>query len=345
MPSFPAKRSVDSIKSQLLNPALTSHFYCRFYAPTEVRDWMAESASLGYGSPGYDSMTQIISIACMDASLPGSSLMTHEQSNDFHGITQRIAYRRDYGSGVDFTFIVDAQHYLIAFFENWMRYIVNEKVEGQRGKDRESVDDYPYINDARKSYSRVHYYDNYSTGELVIQKFERDYQESGGIQYNFLRAYPISISAMPVSYEASQLLKCTVTFTYTRHYASPINPEPPDTPAPPAETEPGPTDELRDDWAIWYMTWGRSRRDILTPAQKAFGDRVEGRISSDSSYLSGLRSRAALGTYTVPGPTGRPGSGPGPLRPAGRPLGDLTFISSPGRFGSTASPTYGTSGL
>jgi len=327
MPSFPAKRSVDSIKSQLLNPALTSHFYCRFYAPTEVIDWMAESGSLGYGSPGYDSMTQIISIACMDASLPGSSLMTHEQSNDFHGITQRIAYRRDYGSGVDFTFIVDAQHYLIAFFENWMRYIVNEKVEGQRGKDRESVDDYPYINDARKSYSRVHYYDNYSTGELVIQKFERDYQESGGIQYNFLRAYPISISAMPVSYEASQLLKCTVTFTYTRYYASPINPEPPDAPAPPSPVPGATVESARDDLAIWAL----SNREMIDsvgtdPIQKEILKDALARFPEGSAARAALRTRAISGTYTVPGPTGRPGSGPGPLIPAGRPItGPLRF--------------------
>jgi len=299
MPSFPAKRSVDSIKSQLLNPALTSHFYCRFYAPTEVRDWMAESASLGYGSPGYDSMTQIISIACMDASLPGSSLMTHEQSNDFHGITQRIAYRRDYGSGVDFTFIVDAQHYLIAFFENWMRYIVNEKVEGQRGKDRESVDDYPYINDARKSYSRVHYYDNYSTGELVIQKFERDYQESGGIQYNFLRAYPISISAMPVSYEASQLLKCTVTFTYTRHYASPINPEPPDTPAPSRDVTAADDASRRQDLDIWALQNQSMIRSVGTASQRQLLLDVQSFYGRNLTAQQNLQRLAIRGGYTA----------------------------------------------
>ena len=340
--SFPARRSVSSIKSELLNPALTSHFYCRFFAPRKVIEWMQESANLGYGLP-YTDLTNFVSIACMDASLPGSSLMTHEQNNDFHGVTQRIAYRRDYGTGSDFTFIVDGGHYLIAFFENWIRYIVNEKVPGQVGQDGESFTDYPYITDW-KSYSRVNYFNDYVTDGLYIQKFERDYQESGGIQYNFLRAYPISISAMPISYEGSQLLKCTVTFTYARYYASPIDPTAPDGIAsgPVSDgTPPAPDEELRDDWAIWYMTWGRSRRDILTPTQLNFGERVERRITSDPSYLSGLRERARLGTYTVPGPTDRPGSGPGPLIPAGRPLGEVSFISTPSSHGSTASPTYG----
>jgi hypothetical protein len=270
----------------------------------------------------------------MDASLPGSSLMTHEQTNDFHGVTHRIAYRRDYGSGADFTFIVDDGHYIIAFFENWIRYIVNEKVPTQRGQDGENVEEYPTI-DRWTSYSRVNYFNNYVTDGMYIQKFERNYELSGGIQYNFLRAFPLSITSMPVSYEASQLLKCTVSFTYSRYYTSPIDPEVAEAPAGPAPgVTPSRPEELRDDWAIWYMTWGRSRRDVLTPAQKAFGDRVEARISSDPTYLSGLRDRGKSGSYTVPGPTERPGMGPGPLMPAGRPLGDLSFISAPGYTGS-----------
>jgi hypothetical protein len=31
-------------------------------------------------------------------------------------------------------------------------------------------------------------------------------------------AYPIAITSMPVSYDASSLLKCTVSFSYIRYY-------------------------------------------------------------------------------------------------------------------------------
>jgi hypothetical protein len=43
--------------------------------------------------------------------------------------------------------------------------------------------------------------------EIILEEFT----------YQFINAYPISINSMPVSYDASQLLKCTVSFTYSRY--------------------------------------------------------------------------------------------------------------------------------
>ena len=40
------------------------------------------------------------------------------------------------------------------------------------------------------------------------------------ITYKFINAYPISINSIPVSYDSSQLLKCTVSFTYSRYVIS-----------------------------------------------------------------------------------------------------------------------------
>ena len=50
---------------------------------------------------------------------------------------------------------------------------------------------------------------------LKIIKFERNYQSS--LEYEFIGAYPISVSSMPVSYESSSLLKCSVSMTYLRY--------------------------------------------------------------------------------------------------------------------------------
>ena len=36
--------------------------------------------------------------------------------------------------------------------------------------------------------------------------------------YNFVNSYPLSITSMPVSYDTSSLLKCTVSFSYIRYY-------------------------------------------------------------------------------------------------------------------------------
>jgi hypothetical protein len=63
---------------------------------------------------------------------------------------------------------------------------------------------------------RANWPKDYQSEALYINKFERDYKGKF-LQYRFLKAYPISISSMPVSYDSSQLLKCTVSFTYTRY--------------------------------------------------------------------------------------------------------------------------------
>jgi len=37
------------------------------------------------------------------------------------------------------------------------------------------------------------------------------------LEYEFLKAYPISIDSIPVTYDTSQLLKCTVNFNFSRY--------------------------------------------------------------------------------------------------------------------------------
>ena len=50
---------------------------------------------------------------------------------------------------------------------------------------------------------------------LKIVKFERDYKNS--LEYEFIGAYPVSVNSMPVGYDSSGLLKCTVSMTYLRY--------------------------------------------------------------------------------------------------------------------------------
>ena len=68
----------------------------------------------------------------------------------------------------------------------------------------------------RNFYHRVRYPEEYYTDELYINKFERDLAGQY-LSYKFMQAYPISINSMPISYESSDLLKCTVSFTFTRY--------------------------------------------------------------------------------------------------------------------------------
>ena len=82
-----------------------------------------------------------------------------------------------------------------------MKSVVNEDVIDAKSKN------YSY---------RLNYPDNYVADQgLKVRKFEKDRRQS--LEYEFFRSYPMQITSMPVSYEASSLLKCTVSMTYLRY--------------------------------------------------------------------------------------------------------------------------------
>lgn len=197
----PSPKKMFEIKEKLLRPALTSHFQCWFNPPQSVRNWLNER---GFN---YNINSEFISLSCNEATLPGNSLITNEINDDYTGVTERLAYRKQYDDRADFTFYVDhgrndGNYNIIWFFENWISYIANEQYAL-------GLDDLNY------NY-RVQYPDNYQSPAIYVNKFERDFAGQY-LEYRFLQAYPISISSMPVSYESSELLKCTVSFTYTRY--------------------------------------------------------------------------------------------------------------------------------
>jgi len=213
---MPAKVSVDKIKANLLQPALTSHFIVDIPFPTYG------TSPGGFGqyliSNGVKFDKEKLRLLCSEATLPGSSLGTHENNSDFTGVTEKFAYRRLYDDRIDFTFYVDAENYLpIRFFEAWIKYIIGESIASGAGRLSSKNSNYFY---------RARYPEYYIAPEgLTITKFERTSKnkksanhEGNSLIYNFVNSYPISITSMPVSYDASSLLKCTVSFSYIRYY-------------------------------------------------------------------------------------------------------------------------------
>ena len=120
---------VSEIKGRLMRPALTSHFICEFKPPESLNSFVVDRAVEG-GFLGADYANrdnqELIRLSCANASLPGSSLATHEINNDHTGVTERHVYRRQYDQRTEFTFYVDSEYRVIDFFENWMSYIVSE---------------------------------------------------------------------------------------------------------------------------------------------------------------------------------------------------------------------------
>ena len=194
----PKGRSVAQLKNTILNTALTTHYECGFNPPPAVMDLI----------PNYNKAREGYILSCAEASLPGTSLATAELTNDHSGITERHAYRRQYGTTASFTFLVDRNYSQIQLFETWIGYIVNEQ--------NTDIDNYFYRVNFPNSYKR----------NIWITKFERDLNKKNpvpNLKYTFINAYPISIDAIPVTYESAQVLRCTVNFNFSRYITNLTN--------------------------------------------------------------------------------------------------------------------------
>ena len=214
----PRPKGLSAIKSNLLKPALTSHYDVFIREPSGSGDPGGYTWSTYKNENGLTGYSQeMLHLSCCNATLPGSSLMTHEQTSDYTGVTEKHAYRRAFDGKIDLTFYVmispsnvdgpgaTPNRYLpIRFFEGWMKYISSEKSADI------AAPNYSY----RMRYPRDYY------GGLSVIKYERDY--NAYLTYNFISVYPIAVNSMPVSYEASDLLKTTVSLSYTRYYITDV---------------------------------------------------------------------------------------------------------------------------
>ena len=220
---MPKERLIADIKAKLLHPALTSHFEVTIPIPDGLKDGKILAAN---GLPGFNSdrLQGRLQLMCSEATLPGSNLATFEINDNFHGVTERHAYRRVYDDRIDLTFYVNADNYMpIRYFEIWMKYIAGESVSPGGGKLSSRDPSYFY---------RVNYPDKYMATGLQVIKFERtgdtknERYISKPLIYEFINSYPISITSMPVSYDSSSLLKCTVSLSYIRYLMMPTGTDP-----------------------------------------------------------------------------------------------------------------------
>ena len=202
----PTKLTVSKIKSRLLNVAQSSLYRLTLQVPQAV------SGRLSLSNLDYDNLN----LLCCEATLPGSSLTTHEVNNDYHGATEKMAYRRLYDETIGLTFYVDRDYKIIELLEGWMDYIT--------GIDNKKQYEDPYIS-YRMSYPNS-YKNNIFLTKFERDHFMRDHSTSGStstrtarttLDYTFVQAFPIALTAIPVSYDESSILKCNVSFNFIRY--------------------------------------------------------------------------------------------------------------------------------
>ena len=171
-----------------LNPQITEHL----------------GGYLGIRDP-IDFLSRKSGLLCSDAVLPTTSYATGEVKDNFMGIPQEFAHTRLY-TDIDFSFYIDTDYTNLRIFEGWMDFISS----GSLGEIGELTDNY---------YKRYRYPDEYKVQTMFISKFEKSI--SSQIDYQFINAFPKTMTTIPVSYGDAELLKVNVTFNYDRYVVNP----------------------------------------------------------------------------------------------------------------------------
>ena len=190
---------MQDVKEKLGKLSLTNQYQVNFSSLKKtITDYLE--------SIGIDNAKEFLSrdagLLCSDASLPASAFATGEVKDNFMGIPQEFAHTRLY-TDIDFTFYVDEDYTMLRVFEGWMDYISS-------GADADGVGV-----GQRGFYRRFKYPNDYKCDTMSITKFEKNLGRT--LLYEFVNAFPKSITPIPVTYGTADLLKVTVSFNYDRY--------------------------------------------------------------------------------------------------------------------------------
>ena len=190
----PRPRGISDIMPKLQNVAQTSKFLVKFVLPRgECRSYLRKK--------GINDrfISDDVGLLCSDAVLPGSAMATVNTAGDYQGVIERFAHTRNF-TEVNFDFYVDTDYKSLRFLEHWMEFISSGS-----GVDP-SGDTY---------YFKMRYPDEYKSNDTRIVKFEKNHFQF--LEYRFVGLFPKAINSTRVSYQNSQVLKATATFSFDRY--------------------------------------------------------------------------------------------------------------------------------
>ncbi len=213
----PEGKSIAQVKKDLLNPATTSHFLASIGSPPSKPSGVTlKTFQEELGLIFDNDKQQRLNLLCSQTALPGSRLLTQEIRNHFPGVRERHAYRRQFDDVITLTFYVDAEQYLpIRYFESWINFITGSRVTKFEGEANIESPNFSYLMKFPNEYK----------GTLELSKFEKNLEFGGVgrtkiITYKFVNVFPLAINSMPVSYNSSQLLRCSVGMAYSRYFVT-----------------------------------------------------------------------------------------------------------------------------
>lgn len=198
-------RRISDIRPLFTNLAQTSHYELTFGGlPSQLIAYLAKR--------GVSSLfvSESAGLLCSNASLPTTFMNSKIVDGNFTGIQEKFAYSRSYGE-INLTFYVDSDYLMVKFLESWMEFIASgshNPIGTVAGSVSQSAANY---------FVRMQYPEDYKSNYTKIVKFDRNYGSE--IEYTFFGLWPSAISSIDVSYNESQILTVSATFSYDRYIA------------------------------------------------------------------------------------------------------------------------------
>ena len=190
----PRPRQISDIMPKIQNVAQTSHFLVKFALPNSTLRTHMRKKGINDRF-----IADNVGLLCSEAVLPGSNMASVNTTGDFQGVTERFAHTRQF-TQINFDFYVDTAYKSLKFLEHWMEYISNSSVG-------DPVSDVYHF--------KMNYPSDYKSNDTRIVKFERDHFQF--LEYRFVGLFPIALNSTRVSYQGSQVLKATASFSYDRY--------------------------------------------------------------------------------------------------------------------------------
>ena len=190
----PRPRRISDIMPKIQNVSLSSQFLVKFVLPRgECRSFLRKK--------GINDrfISDNVGLLCSDAVLPGSAMAALNTAGDYQGMIEKFAHTRNF-TQVNFDFMVDNEYKSLKFLEHWMEFISG------RSNGDPSSDTY---------FFKMAYPTEYKSNDTRIVKFEKNHSQF--LEYRFVGLFPLALNSTRVSYQNTQVLKATATFSYDRY--------------------------------------------------------------------------------------------------------------------------------
>ena len=194
---MPAPRPISDLLPRFQNVAQSSQYLVKFALPHSFERNGLRSYLRRKGVNDRF-ILEDAGLLCSNAVLPGSALASVDTRGNFQGVIERFAHTRNF-TQINLEFYVDNEYKSMKFLEHWIEYITG------------AVSD-----PSRNAYHfELNYPEEYKSNETKIVKFERDHNRF--LEYRFIGLFPLALNSTRVSYQGSQVLKASASFSFDRY--------------------------------------------------------------------------------------------------------------------------------